>query len=255
MDERVSVRIHLDRGHSALVARVAEDFVSRHPGRATAHSVQHKYRGNSYNVVKAYQSAVVSGHSIVHLVEEDVLVADDYFEMHRDAHNLFPNAFSVSACRNQQFPIGHEPPDDDAAAYEHMSFQSIGVSFRASALRDAVGWVSEDYFADMIGYCKRVFPKSSIPVGNAEQDGLLHRYAERAGMPTVYPAVPRAYHAGFVGYHRKGEPLSGTLQECSDALIAMDADEMNRRAGSYNDHATTPLSSPRNRLSRRIQWP
>lgn len=255
MSDDMQVRIHLDRGYSRKVYEVAQEFRLRHKERCSVWTIEHRYRGNSYNVLTAYKSAVVSGFDIVHLVEEDVLVADDYFQMHRDAHDLFPNAFSVSACRNQQFPIGHEPPNDEEAAYEHRSFQSIGVSFMGCVLRDAMTVLSEDYFADMVGYCRSMFPNSTIPAGNAEQDGFLHRYAEDRGLSTIYAAVPRAYHAGFVGYHRKGEALDGTLQECSDALLQMDADEMNRRAGSYADHATTPLTTPRNRITRRIEWP
>lgn len=254
-NDEVSVRIHLDRGYSALVKRVADEFRLRHPKRVSVWTINHKHRGNSYNVLYAYGQAVAGGFDLVHLIEEDVLIADDYFQMHRDAHELYPYAFSASACRNQQFPIGHEPPQEEDAVYEHPAFQSLGVSFRRATLVRALGMLADEYFDDMIGYCRSAFPASSIPVGNAEQDGFLHRVSEDGGLLTAYPAVPRAYHAGFVGYHRKGEPLRGTLEECSDALLSMDAAEMNRRAGSYSDHATTPLTSPRNRLSRRIQWP
>ena len=118
-----------------------------------------------------------------------------------------------------------------------------------------VAHTTPGYFRNQAAYCRTVFPQSRIPVGNAEQDGLIHRVLEYAGAVTAYPAVPRAYHAGWIGYHRQGRPVTGTLEQRATQILTMTGEEMNARATSYPDHVTTPLDAPRPPVTRLITWP
>jgi hypothetical protein len=247
--------ICLDRGHSDEVAAVANDFRMLLPGRVRVGTRDHGYRGNSFNVLTSFRNAVDEGAELVHLVEEDVLVGVDYFQFHRRAHELAPDAFSVSACRNQYYPLGEQPPQDETAAYLHGSYQSIGVSVKAYRLRQVLAHAHPSYFINQVGYCRKAFPKSKINPSHAEQDGLFHRVLEKQGSATLYASVPRAYHVGFVGYHRHGDMPAGTLSERAAALLAMDADELNRRARSYPDHNTVPLDGERAPVDHLVQWP
>ena len=254
-DGRPEYWICLDRGYLATLTPVTTWFTKRLGRRARVGRRAHNYKGNSYNVLMSYRDAVAEGADLVHLVEEDVFVGGDYFDFHRRAHALMPDAFSVSACRNQQFPIGHEPPGDEAAVYAHASYQSIGVSFKPHRLAPALAHAKPAYFRRPVLYCQQHFPHTEINPNNAEQDGLLHRTMEEQGLSTVYGAVPRAYHAGFVGYHRKGTLPGGGVNERAAAILAMSAEELNRRAGSYPDHATIPLDAARAPVDRVITWP
>lgn len=249
--------ICLDRGFDPAVEAVADWFAAQDgvTGRVRIAKRRHTYKGNSHNVLTGYRDALAARATLVHLVEEDVLVGADYFAFHREAHAVAPEAFSVSACRNQFFPVGTEPDADEAALYLHASYQSIGVSFKADRLRAVTPHVSTRYFTNMVGYCGRHFPHSAVPVGNAEQDGLLNRIREAQGLRTAYPAVPRAYHVGFVGYHRAGKLPSGDLDERAAAILAMSAEEMNARARNYRDHTTIPLDTWRAPVTRLICWP
>ncbi len=59
---------------------------------------------------------------------------------------------------------------------------------------------------------------------------------EALGLPTIYPAVPRAYHAGFHGYNRTGD----RTQFPPERLLAMSAAELNARARSHPAVARFP---------------
>ena len=263
-DESLRYLVAVDRGYTPEVRTVASWFLRKvGTRRCTVVYRSHQYRGNSYNVLASYREALVGtvpirnrpGPDLVHLVEEDILVGADYFDFHRRAHELVPDAFSVSACRNQYYPVGTEPEADDTAVYRHGSYQSIGVSFRPEPLRRGLAHAVPAFFRDQVGYCARNFPHTKINRSHAEQDGLLHRVLEQEGASTVYAAVPRAYHVGFVGYHRNGQRPEGSLDERAEAILAMSAEELNRRAHSYPDHTTVPLDGHRAPVSKIITWP
>ncbi len=255
-DGRPEYWICLDRGYTSTLLPVVKWFQKRlNPSRVRIGQRMHNYKGNSFNVLTSYKEAMAEGADLIHLVEEDILVGRDYFDFHRRAHELAPDTFSVSACRNQQFIMGHEPPDDSAAVWRHAAYQSLGVSFKAERLKAILPHLGRGYFASQVAYCRRYFPTSAINPNNAEQDGLLHRLSENAGLSSTYPAVPRAYHAGFTGYHRKGTLPPGGVDARAERILAMSADEMNERAGSFPDHATIPLDGVRRPVDRVITWP
>lgn len=247
--------ICLDRGHSAEVAAVARRFAAR-MGNLRVRVVQrpdHPYHGNSFNVLSAYLEAVAARPTLIHLVEEDVLVGADYFRAHRQAHAIAAAVFAVSACRNQNTDL--ELPGDASAVYLHRSYQSLGVSFRPARLAALAEHTTDAYFRDPVGYCRRNFPASRIPDSNAEQDGLLHRLAEAAGLPTGYMSVPRAYHAGWHGYHRTGQHLAGTVEQRAARILAMNTGELNAHAGSHKDLHAIDLDGKRAALHRIVDWP
>jgi len=243
----VSYAICLDRMHSVPVATVAQEF-RRKLGHHRVNIVRrggHPWRGNSYNVLQSYREALdLRGVDLIHLVEEDIFVGHDYFDYHERAHALAP-VFAVSACRNQN--EGIYPAYDPASAYRHSSYQSLGVSFRPEMLRHVVNHAGVDYYRDPGRYCREVFPDSTIPPGHCEQDGLINRVREATGGQTTYPCVPRAYHAGFYGYNRRGGwgQDRGSAAQLGRRLLAMTADELNDRARHYKDLSTVGLDDPR----------
>lgn len=239
-----SVVLSLDRGHTPNVRKVAEDFRSRHPDTRIL-TPQHAYKGNSYNTLHAYQYAIFQGADLIYLVEDDIFIGQDFFAFHRAAHELAPGCLAVSACRNQFYPVSEDPLTDDSAVYTHLSYQSLGVSFRPAVLEKVVQHAGHLYFSNPVVYCKAYFPNSQINPANAEQDGLIHRIGEVEELPTVYPYSPRAYHAGFHGYHRRGLPVAGTIPERAQKLLAMTSEDMNKRARSYPDHVTVDLDRSR----------
>lgn len=254
-DGRQVYRICLDRLHARECGLVAAVFARKLGNRAVVRRRSHQYKGNSFNVLTSYREAVTLAPDLVHLVEDDVFVGADYFEFHRRAHQLVPGAFAVSACRNQQFPPDVNPPDREDAVYAHTSYQSLGVSFQVEALADVVKHATHSYFARPVAYCRQNWPNSAINPNNAEQDGLIHRMIEASGRPTVYPFSPRAYHAGFVGYHRKGTGPAGTIEQRAATLLRMTTAELNAAAHSYPDHVAVDLDASRKPLQQLSGWP
>lgn len=253
-DGRQRYRICLDRAFSREVGTVAEQFARHLGARALIRRRSHRYRGNSYNVLMSYKEAVAAAPDLVYLVEEDIFVAADYFEFHRRAHELAPDAFAVSACRNQQFPLEWDPPDQEDTVYAHASYQSLGVSFRVEPLAKVVRHAQHGYFAGPVAYCARHWPNSAINPNNAEQDGLIHRMIEASGRHTVYPFSPRAYHAGFIGYHHKGAVLEGSVEQRAATLLRMSTAELNAASYSYPNHVAVDLDASRKPVDKVAAW-
>lgn len=253
-DGTVRYLISIDRRADRMVLDIARQFVLRLGlTRATWAHRAHAYRGNSYNVLTAYAEAVALGPELVHLVEEDIFVGADYLDFHRSAHRLAPEAFAVSAARNQN--AYGDPDPDPGAIYLHQSYQSVAVSFRPDRLAEVIPHMVPAYFRDPVGYCRRTWPRSAIPAGHAEQDGLIHRIIEASGARVAYAARPRAYHAGFHGYHRKGARLVGTPDQQADQLLAMDTAALNAAAHSYPDHQAVDLDAHPGPVRSVVDWP
>lgn len=245
--------IALDRGFDPACWGPIREFTHQLGQRAQAVVMNHSYRGNSYNVLHTYERAMRRKPSLIHLVEEDILVGKDYFAFHREAHRLAPDVFAVSAARNQNNLEDPAPYPD--ALYLAPEYQSVAVSFRTEKLAPIIPHLVREYFRTPVAYCQKRWPKTRIPVGNAEQDGLLNRLCEAAGLRVAYACRPRAYHAGFTGYHRDGLLLTGSVRDQADRILAMTEDELNKAAYSYQDHRTVALDAALPAPSRLISWP
>lgn len=254
-DESLHFHIAIDAIPHPEVVSIAEDFVRRvGPLRAKIVRRRQSFRGNSYNLMTAYKEVVNSGADLIHLVEEDVLVADDYFDYHRQVWELAPGAFSVCACRNQFWPLDAGPPREEDAVYYQTCYQSIGVSFTPDKLAHVVQHAVGAFFINPTAYIRRKFPDSALKDNYLEQDGLIYRIIEQGKCVTAFPCVPRAYHVGFTGYNRSGNSLPGTTEQQAKRILTMSADELNRQATSYQDYETTTLDVTRKPVTRSLEW-
>ena len=234
--------IAVDRGYAPEVLSVARLF----PLPKLVHvAPRHPFTGPSYNILEAYREALRMMPRLdarrIYLIEEDVWISKDFFRWHEQAAEKF-RPLIASCCRNQNErsesdsinALASTPLQfglvEPAIVYEHLSYQSLGVSFDPMFLSLLMHYVTEDYYRDMVEYCKANFPPSHIPEANAEQDGLIHRVCLRYGARTLYAAAPRAFHAGFTGANRDGRGLTGSLMERVRALKEMTAEEMNALA-------------------------
>ena len=188
-------------------------------------------QGNSANILMglAYglSAAEEIGADIVHLLEEDVWVAKDYFDAAERIHKQF-KPWALSLCRNQH--RSYEPIPDKSLIYFDNMYQSIGVSFPLDTVREILVHNTDEYLYDMSGYLRNQFPHSRFGGLFPEQDGLIQRIIEKNKYEVAYANIPRAFHAGFYSYHRAGEEPEGTLEEKIAQLEAMSEEEMNRRS-------------------------
>lgn len=232
----VRVVVSLDRKGTLECRQVTQSFRSSFADIYMRVMNTHRYHGNSYNVLSGVKDSLRLDGDLIHVVEDDIMVSLGYFAYHEAAHEAAPEAFAVSACRNQN--LDGEPP---AAAYRHPSYQSLGVSFRPETAREATAHDKAEYYGDLVNYCRRMWPGSKIPPGHAEQDGLFNRIREQGRGETVYPAAPRAFHAGFYGYNRNGRKLTGSIERRSERILGMTSDEMNALADQMKDHEVIDL--------------
>lgn len=191
-----------DRGGTPEVLDVISSF--RLPKVVT--KVVHSYPGNTYNTLEGYRQVVgMAGQlraRLIYLIEEDVVIAPDFFDFHRRVQSEFgQEAFAVSACRNQNWK-GHLHVPDPEAVYKFPRYQSLGVSFRPQVLRGVLAHAKPEYYSSMGDYLRRTFPNSKYELLFAEQDGLIERVMEACGGEVIYPYRPRAFHVGWYGYHR-----------------------------------------------------
>lgn len=209
----------------------------------------HNYPGNSYNILEALKSIAGPGNpdDLVYVIEDDVFVADDFFEFHQDAHRL-DEPFFVSACRGPRKILAS---DAERIVYRSSAYQSLGVSFKAHRLGQIADHATRKYYADMIGYCARELPDAALPLNHAEQSQLIHRVVRKTGGWGLFPVKPRAFHAGFIGYNRGDYAFVSATMLTADSLLALTSDQMNLLADpKYRDIERCELI--RSRVSLRL---
>lgn len=201
--------------------------------------------GNSHNILSglntAYIRATILDIDTIHLIEEDVWVAKDYFLYHEMAHEQF-SPLIVSACINQH--LATRPHEISDGVYKAKQYQSLGVSFRRDFVAEILLHDCNEYYNNLEKYCQTMFPNSKFGSLFAEQDGLIWRILEAKNESMIYPCIPRAYHAGYYSYHRMGEEPIGTLKEKIEQLRSMSDSEMNNKS-FYKDIRSCDLDSDR----------
>lgn len=163
------------------------------------------------------------------------MVGRDFFRWHQAVQAAQPHLFCSIAVRNHNRTV--QCPDDPQGYYlSSGDYCSWGVCFERSVLIDLVArHVSHDYLARPKAYLRRHFSASRVSLGFVEQASLLRRIQERCGRPIVYPAVPRAFHAGFYGRNRPGAVCGGLeskVRELNDVIydpVAMRRVAVNER--------------------------
>lgn len=218
----------VDRGSDPRVHEVIETF----PYRKRKVISHHKYRGPAYNILEGYRELyrVTEDGDRIYLIEDDVFVAEDFFEFHNDAWDLDDEAKIISACKNQNLSKVKHYADAMSAVYRHVSYQSLGVSFDRRIFPEILEHAGRAYYGDPIEYCATRLPDKGLPESAASQDGLIHRVVRKNLWWTIYPVTPRAFHAGFYGLNRHGIPLSGSVEDAASRLLIMSDHEMNALA-------------------------
>lgn len=180
----------------------------RFPGVAVVARAPHAYRGNSFNVMKAYEQGLAEGRERVFLVEDDVMVEPDFFRWHREVQEAEQLFCSIGISR-------------PGVTITTEMFASLGVCFRRGPLELVVGHANVAYFSNMNHYCQRTF-RAGPNVGT-EQDGLILRVMKQAkGTARFAPQdAPKARHIGWYGYNRglHGRP-AGPLQARYETVAA-----------------------------------
>ena len=249
---QLHVLFRADTGFDPAVLEVIQEFAPKLGSHEVNTPVPCPYRRTkqSANLLGGYLMAAAATRRYVFMVEEDVIVARDFFRWHYGVQASQPRLFCSIAARNTNRAV---PPDDDPEIYylTNGDYCSLGLCFERSVISETIApHVTREYFANPRRYCERHFPDSRIGAGYVEQDGLIRRLQELGGdqHPIAYPYRPRAYHGGFFGYHRRGA-LEGTLAERIRRVgeVIYNSEAMLRAAEKpeyFEDSMPVPLDTP-----------
>lgn len=246
-------RIHAAKGHLDLAVHVCVDGRTNEAHNPEVLEVAHRfdskldliikarrphsYLGNSHNTLEGLKEAFHARPEFVFLVEDDVMVAKDFFHFHYAAQALTKSFASIAVKCTRRNDV--TPSDDPSKIWISGSdYASLGVCFSRDSLSYIIPYANENFYRHMHKYCEFYFPNSRFRNEGTEQDGLLIRIMGHWGKVTAWPYVPRAYHSGYYSYHRlDGSKPTGTLEQRIENFkkIMFDPDAMAQLGPNLGD--------------------
>lgn len=250
--ERLHVLFRADTGFDPAILQVIQEFAPK----LVSHEVNtpvpcpYRRRKQSANLLGGYLMGAAATRRYVFMVEEDVMVARDFFRWHYAVHASQPRLFCSTAARNTKRAIAASS-DPEIYYLTSGDYCSLGVCLERSIISELLApHVTLRYFANPRRYCEHQFAASGISADDVEQDGLIRRVQECAGdaHPIAFPYRPRAFHAGFFGSDRRGA-IEGTLAERIRRVgeVIYNSEAMLRaaeRADNFEDSMPVPLDTP-----------
>lgn len=178
------------------------------------------YIGNPSNFLELYKQAYETDARYVYLVEDDVLVAPDFFRWHEAVQAKHDLLVSVGwhCVRNPEVKRSSNPAEYITS---YRDFSSIGVCWKREKLAPLVKHARVEYYRDMAVYLRGAFPNNPFAAGQwTEQAGVITRLLhETRNRLVAWPSLRRCSHVGVHGYHRPhGHKFTGTLDERVAAL-------------------------------------
>jgi hypothetical protein len=204
----------------------------------------HLFAGNSYNTLEAYKEAYESEARLIYLVEEDVVVSNDYFlwtEAIQEKEKDAMCSIGYRCVRNSE--ARKDISDPTSYFVSSRDFASIACAWRRERLGPLVQHAKPEYYWQQGKYLDEQFPDDIYSGWFHEQDGCVMRtmHAEKAF--TVWASRPRAFHIGNIGYHRpQGVRGNGQLQDKINFVRSWmhDAEQIKLVAPDFGDIEPVP---------------
>lgn len=207
----------VDSGNSEEVLDVIKGFPFEKEVLMTPSSNAYRFSAmkQSFSVLSGYELAMKRAARYVFLIEEDIFIAQDFFEWHYGIHaNHRDRLFCSIAVANHNREMVAT-----GAQHEYYlttdDYCSWGVCWDKEVLyKYVLPWATDAYYRKPGPFLAERF--AEFPLGSrfTEQDGLIRRLQWSHGIasPIAYPYQARAYHAGIYGYNR-GKSPTGTLSD------------------------------------------
>jgi hypothetical protein len=176
----------------------------------------------SANILMAYKEACQMTDGKIFLIEDDIFIGKDFFKWHLQIHDDNPDIFCSIASRNHRQSFDTTNNYDEYYKGGLSDYQSWGVCWTKKVLIEfVINHFNRNYLFSPVSYCKSIAIKESVVgSGYVEQDGLIRRIKERCGLDSIFPHVPRCYHAGVYSYNRNlKRKLTGSLTDKINQLI------------------------------------
>lgn len=216
----------MDKGYDPALHEVIKDFPYSHQVSEAGPIKYREISKQSHNLLQGYALAAQQTDALVIMIEEDIMVATDFFGYHEAIHEAEPDLFCSIAVANPNRRMNDTGPRD-AYYLGDGDYCSLGVAFKKDVLQSLIApHATADYFTNPEAYCRRHFPASPIGHAFVEQDGLIRRIQMKQSRQIAYPWQAKAYHAGLYGKNRGGGP-TGTwrqrLQYVTDVIYSDEA--------------------------------
>lgn len=212
-DEKIPIIVFSDRGEDNEELRhVCEQFLA-----GLEITPRHDYYGNSFSVMEMLRWAYGQRIGLVHIVENDFMMAPDCLAWHRKMHEMFGESI-FAACGwifNRQAPIS----DDIMFA---PWYYAPNASLKREKLAEVVKHANPLYYNGMRQYVLSTFPDSLLHAKGAyegtnfyEQDSLFQYCIEQSRGQVAWNGIAKGAHVGAgEGYNcPKGPVFEGTLDE------------------------------------------
>jgi len=217
----------LDYGFDSKLLEVINKF----PLASKIIKTPNKISGNmkqSFNVLNGLLEAYKLSDNLIYIIEDDIFIGRDFFKFHEavQSNKLFCSIATKN--HNSNFTMLN---DLNAYYYGYsMDYQSLGVCMNKNSIDLIRPHINDDYFSNPQDYVSKNF-NSFLGSSYCEQDGLIRRIREESNLEVAFPHIPRAYHAGFYGYHRYSNlPKTKTYEEKVSMLkrICFSKEEMKK---------------------------
>jgi hypothetical protein len=266
--DSVHVLFRPDSGFSPDNLEVIQSFADRLSSFEvqTADPCPFRRTKPSANLLLGCLHAAAAAKRYVFLVEEDIMVARDFFTWHRSVHAAAGPLFCSIPVKNRNRLLTL-PDEVDGYYLSSGDSCSNGMCFDKRVLQSMVApHVNMAYLRRPKKYIRRHFPNSPISLGYVEQDGLIRRIQERSTLPIAWPCVPRAFHSGFFGarggwqnFSRPdgiGESIQDRVQTLADTIYDPDAMRASlERPEFLEDCMPCNLQTPEWKVLRQIEVP
>jgi hypothetical protein len=220
--DKLHYLFRFDQGHSPDLQEVVAGFPFSKEVLVTPPS-KYLMAKQSYSLLTGYTAAAARTDGLVYMIEEDVMVATDFFRYHQQAHALEPDLFCSIGVANPNRGRDHIEGEPHEFYLSTHDYCSLGVAFNVRVIREVLQpHMQVGYFTDPVKYCLRNFKGSPFGASFAEQDGLIRRIQWQLGAerPIAYPYQAKAYHAGFYGKNRGAGP-GGTWRQRLERITAV----------------------------------
>ncbi len=163
------------------------------------------FLGNSYNVLSAYNAAYNTDCKYVYLIEDDIIVAKDFFKWHEAIQWMVAQEELDWLC-SIAGASDSVPPTSDIAYFLSDQYRSLGVCWPRKNLVTVIEHNGPLYYSTeqgMVDYLFNMFPNTKYKFNEMiEQDGLICRIMERDNKLACWSVKNLAFHIGLWGYHR-----------------------------------------------------
>jgi hypothetical protein len=194
--------------------QVFKSFVGKFSNMRYVERPMQRSAGNARNFLEMYREVLKTRFRYVYTVEDDVIVAPDFFRWHEAVQARGDYFCSVAwhCIRNKAVDKTNDPT---AYIESGVDFSSIGVCWKRENLAIVAEHATDAYYRDQPGYLHARFPTAPEELALfSEQAGLIMRILlSNPTLKVAWAGLPRSAHTGVSGYHRlSGKTLSGSVE-------------------------------------------